>query len=382
MGSDHGTPHGHDGGRVPADAATGTGAGDGTGTPGAAEADLASAVERHRVAAERYSVAKYEYKAAKYALKAARLRAGQDPQGRRAHGHHHGHREHHGTYSRHRYDDRLPETRSRREGEPLADGVDHGRERRGRRQVVLEVVATERISEHIQRLTLGGDGFEEFRDNAYTDKYVKILFVDPALGLQPPYDIQALRKTLPKHQRPVRRTYTVHSVDPDARTLVIDFVVHGDAGVAGPWAAAARVGDRVAFSGPGGKYAPDPRADWHLLVGDAAALPAISAALAALPADAVGAAFIEVPGPADEWELEAPPGVTVSWLHRGLAERVPSPLPGAVQSMEWPPGRVQAFVHGEKAAVKSLRRHLLEDRGVDRRMLSLSSYWSRGSSGD
>jgi NADPH-dependent ferric siderophore reductase len=382
MGSDHGTGHGHDDGRALADAGTGNGARDGAGTTDAGGADLASAVERYRAAAERYSVAKYEYKAAKYALKATRLRAGQDPKGRRGHGHHHGHREHHGKYGRRRYDDRLPDLGSRDEGEPRLDGVDHDRERRGRRQVVLEVVATERIGEHIQRLTLGGDGFEDFRDNDYTDKYVKILFVDPALGLQPPYDIQALRKTLPKHQRPVRRTYTVHSVDTTARTLVIDFVVHGDSGVAGPWASRAQVGDQVAFSGPGGKYAPDARADWHLLVGDTAALPAISAALAALPADAVGAAFIEVPGPSDEWDLEAPPGVDVRWLHRGMGERVPSPLPGAVQSMQWKPGRVQAFVHGEKAAVKSLRRHLLEDRGVDRRMLSLSSYWSRGSSGD
>jgi NADPH-dependent ferric siderophore reductase len=89
-----------------------------------------------------------------------------------------------------------------------------------------------------------------------------------------------------------------------------------------------------------------------------------------------------VPGPSDEWELEAPRGVDVTWLHRRLDERVPSPLADAVRSMAWRPGRVQAFVHGEKSAVKSLRRHLLEDRGVDRRMLSLSSYWSRGSSGD
>jgi NADPH-dependent ferric siderophore reductase len=377
MGSHHSKARGLDDGRSPAEA----GDGPGNGAADEVESDLGAAVERYRAAAERYSVAKYEYKAAKYALKAERLRAGQDVKGHRQHGHHHGYREHHGKYRHRRYEshvDRLPGS----EGGPRPDGADEGRERRGRQQVVLEVVATERIGEHVQRLTLGGEGFEDFRDNAYTDKYVKILFVDPALGLEPPYDVQALRKTLPKHQRPVRRTYTVHSVDPDARTLVIDFVVHGDSGVAGPWAAKAQLGDKLAFSGPGGKYAPDPRADWHLLAGDASALPAISAALAALPGDAVGTAFIEVPGPSDEWELEAPRGVDVTWLHRRLDERVPSPLADAVRSMAWRPGRVQAFVHGEKSAVKSLRRHLLEDRGVDRRMLSLSSYWSRGSSGD
>ena len=87
---------------------------------------------------------------------------------------------------------------------------------------------------------------------------------------------------------------------------------------------------------------------------------------AALPDDAVGAAFIEVPGPSDEWDLEAPPGVDVRWLYRGMGERVPSPLPGAVQSMQWKPGRVQAFVHGEKAAVKSLRLELRLPAGRQR----------------
>jgi NADPH-dependent ferric siderophore reductase len=46
--------------------------------------------------------------------------------------------------------------------------------------------------------------------------------------------------------------------------------------------------------------------------------------------------------------------------------------------MAWRPGSVHAFVRGEKSAMKRLRGHLLEERGVDKRMLSLSSYWTRG----
>ena len=49
--------------------------------------------------------------------------------------------------------------------------------------------------------------------------------------------------------------------------------------------------------GPSGAYAPDPAADWHLIAGDEAALPAISAALEALPDNAIGKVFIEVAGP-------------------------------------------------------------------------------------
>lgn len=313
--------------------------------------------ERYRSARRAYEVAKYEYKSAKYAVKAARLR-GQSERAK-------------GTMG------------------PVETRDSEDRRKVKGRQVVLEVVATERLGEHFQRITLGGPGFADFRDNEFTDQYVKILFVDPALGLEPPYDVQELRKALPRHQRPVRRTYTVHSVDREAGTLVVDVVLHGDTGVAGPWAARAEVGEKVAFSGPGGKYAPDPAADAHLLVGDESSLPAIAASLARLAEQApaaVGRAFIEVGGPEDEWELTAPAGIEVIWLHRGGAydpER--TGLAAAVEAIgweSWPAGRVHAFVHGEKSMARRLRRHLIEERGVDRRMLSLSSYWTFGRADD
>ena len=69
--------------------------------------------------------------------------------------------------------------------------------------------------------------------------------------------------------------------------------------------------------GPSGAYAPDPGADWHLFAGDEAAIPAISAALESLPADAIGQVFIEVAGPDDEIELTGPDGVRSTWVHRG-----------------------------------------------------------------
>ncbi len=71
-------------------------------------------------------------------------------------------------------------------------------------------------------------------------------------------------------------------------SIAVDFVHHGDEGVAGPWAAAARPGDTIGLFGPGGGYAPNPAADRHLLAGDTSALPAISAACAACAASVEG----------------------------------------------------------------------------------------------
>ncbi|RUQ02503.1 siderophore-interacting protein, partial [Curtobacterium sp. HSID17257] len=160
-----------------------------------------------------------------------------------------------------------------------------------RTQHVFVVERTERLTPHMVRVHLGGPAFRDFVDGAdpdrlgATDQYVKLLLAPPSSGLTPPYDLEALRESLPKHERPARRTYTVRSVDHVAGTIAIDFVVHGDEGLAGPWAAAAEPGDLLALSGPGGGYAPAPDPSvTHVLLGDDSALPAIGAALAAMPA--------------------------------------------------------------------------------------------------
>lgn len=229
------------------------------------------------------------------------------------------------------------------------------------------------------RLTFGGPGFSNFRDKPATDRYVKILFAKPELGLVPPYDLDALREELPPEDFPVRRTYTLRHVDAEAGTLQIDFVVHGDEGVAGPWARNAEPGDLICFSGPGGMYTPDPNYDWHLLAGDETALPAIAEAVESMEVDTIGRIYLEVSGPGDEIELVTPAGVSVQWIHRGGAFTPDSTaLADAIRAGDWLPGSVKVFVHGEREVMKSLRGYFTETRKVDRRELSLSAYWAYG----
>ena len=187
----------------------------------------------------------------------------------------------------------------------------------GRPVHIFEVVRTEQLTPHVVRVVLGGSrqgtGFDTFVPNDYTDAYVKIVFVADDIDidtLDQPLTLDSFN-TLPPQHRPTVRTYTVRNTDMQSRELTIDFVVHGEHGVAGPWAAAATPGQRAFLMGPSGAYAPDPAADWHLLAGDEAALPAISTALEALSDDAVGKVFIEVAGPEDQIELSAPAGVEV-----------------------------------------------------------------------
>jgi NADPH-dependent ferric siderophore reductase len=236
----------------------------------------------------------------------------------------------------------------------------NGGGRRPRVPRVAEVLRTERLTPHMIRVVLGGEGLAGFPAGEFTDHYVKLLF--------PPDS--------PDPERPMTRTYTVRAWDAATGELTLDFVWHGDEGLAGPWAAAAQPGDRISFFGPGGGYAPSPDADWHLLAGDESALPAIGAALERVPAGVPVHALIEVDGRADEQPLTSPGRLDLRWCHRDAAR--PEQLVDALAGLTFPAGRVHAFVHGEANFVKDVRSFLRKERGIPLDQLSISGYWRRG----
>ncbi|MGY1722075.1 siderophore-interacting protein [Blastococcus sp. SYSU DS0533] len=264
--------------------------------------------------------------------------------------------------------------------EPRRDG--DGRPRRKKAVRSGEVVRTSWITPHMVRVVLGGEGLAGFPEGEFTDRYVKLLFPPPGASYAVPYDPDQVRAELPAEEWPVTRTYTVRAWDAAAGELTIDFVHHGDEGLAGPWAAAARPGDRIQFMGPGGAYAPRSDADWHLLAGDESALPAIAAALDRLAPGARALVFVEVAGPEEEQgDLAVGRGVELRWLHRG-SSAPGDVLVGAVRAAELPPGDGHVFVHGEAHAVRELRRHLRAARGLDPEWTSISGYWRRGDTED
>ncbi|MFC7310606.1 siderophore-interacting protein [Streptomyces monticola] len=246
---------------------------------------------------------------------------------------------------------------------------------------LAEVVRTERLTPHMQRVVLGGAGLAEFEAGSCTDHYIKLLFPVEGVTYPEPFDMQQIRAEFPRDQWPTTRTYTVRAWDPELRLLTVDFVVHGDEGLAGPWAAGVKAGEQIRFLGPGGGYAPEPAADWHLLAGDESALPAIAAALEHIPAGAPVHAFVEVEGPEEEQDVSSPDGARITWLHRG-ARPVGEALVEAVTALEFPSGDVQAFVHGEAGFVKELRRLLRVEREIPRERLSISGYWRLGHNED
>jgi NADPH-dependent ferric siderophore reductase len=221
-----------------------------------------------------------------------------------------------------------------------------------RRVLSTTIIETTWLTPGMVRLVVGGPDLEGFGAGPFTDHYVKCRFGDKM------------------------RSYTVRDWDPGQRLLTLDFVVHGDRGVAGPWAARAKPGDTLEIMGPGGGYTPSPQADWHLMVGDDAVLPAIAVSLSRVPEGVPVFAVVEVDGPEHRQLLDSPGDLQVVWVHRtaGAGEN-PALLLNAVRALSLPDGQGHAFVHGEATTVRVIRRHLVLDRGLAAESLSATGYW-------
>jgi len=222
------------------------------------------------------------------------------------------------------------------------------------------------------RVTLTGDALAGFGGDG-PDRRIKMFF--PVEGQDRPAVPRATSggPLWPAGQpRPTIRTYTVRRFDATAGELDVDFVLHDGHGPAAAWARDARPGVWVGVSEPGGRYVVDSDADFHLVIGDESALPAVATVLDALPAGVPALAYLEVADAAEEQDL--PGGAAVHWVHRG-SQPPGAPLVDAVRAAELPGTRGQAWLSGESACVRDLRRHLLDDRKLDRRAVYATGYW-------
>ncbi len=244
---------------------------------------------------------------------------------------------------------------------------------------LLQVLRVTAITPHMRRITLGGEALAGF-PSGRQGSHVKVFIPRPGQR-QPSLPTLGPDGPIwpPKEVRPFSRTYTIRHYDASAGELDLDFVLHGDHGPASAWAARAKPGDAVGIAGPGGRGPIPQDADWYLLVGDEAGLPAISAHLETLPALARGVAFVEVADAAEEQNLLVPAGIKLTWLHRnGIAPGHSKLLETAVREVAWPDGRVFAWVAAEALATVAVRHYLRVERGLDRNQIDSIPYWKAG----
>lgn len=291
---------------------------------------------------------------------------------------------------------------------------------------LFEVVVrrTDRLSPSFLRVTLTGADLDAFADNGFDQRIKLVLPLPGVVGfghLGGGGDWYQRWRALPDGRRNPIRTYTVRRVRRDAAEVDVDFALHDDGGgPASRWAAGAIAGDRVAIAGPDAGFPGDHGGrDFRahagvrqvLLAGDETAVPAIASILECLPAGARGHALLEVPHAVDALDLDHPPGVRVSWLGRdggphgcrvvpavrdvagriaGAGEHLAGRRRDVIDDVDvdadllWEvPDDVgadglSAWLAGEAGVIKTLRRILVTDLGVDRRSVAFMGYWRLG----
>lgn len=250
----------------------------------------------------------------------------------------------------------------------------------------LEVARIEDVTPGMRRVTLAGDqlgaftadGFElhEFASTGFDDQ-LRLFFAYPGES-EPVLPRQADgHLDYPKEPRALSKVYTVRRYDPLTRELIVDFVKHG-IGVATTWAERAEPGDRIHIGGPASSQGMPTGFDWWLVVGDDTALPAIARLLEEAPEDAQAQVFIEIADDAHRQELRELAGVEVTWLSRqGAAPATTTHLLDAVRATDWWDGDVFAWLAGEQGVVRDLRRHLIDERGLNKTAIDFTGYWKR-----
>jgi NADPH-dependent ferric siderophore reductase len=234
---------------------------------------------------------------------------------------------------------------------------------------LLEVLRTERLSPHFVNVVLGGPDLHGFVSASFDD-HVKLML--PAAG-HSDVVLPALGPAGPEwagDARPIMRDYTPRKYDAEAGELHVEIALHG-AGPAAAWGESVVAGCRVGVGGPKGSCIIAPDFDWHLLIGDDSALPAIARRLEELPASSTVIAVVQVNDAADRRVFQTRAGLSVHWT-------AASEWLSTVRALELPDGEGFAWAVGESNAIRSMRRMLIEELGLDQTHVRAAAYWKHG----
>lgn len=176
----------------------------------------------------------------------------------------------------------------------------------------------------------------------------------------------------------VARDFTPRRFNNERGELTIDFALH-DEGVAAAWARQAEIGQRIGLGGPRSSFVVADGYDWHVLIGDEAALPAIGRRLEELPAGAKAVAVVAVNDASEEQQFETHADLKTVWIHRPLEDGCnPAWLLDPVMGMKLPPGSGFIWVAAESATVRALRHYIVETLGHPKEHLRAAAYWRGG----
>ncbi|HEY5265772.1 MAG TPA: siderophore-interacting protein [Acidimicrobiales bacterium] len=181
--------------------------------------------------------------------------------------------------------------------------------------------------------------------------------------------------------RAVRRRYSVRAVDQTNDTFTLWLTVDHE-GPGCSWVKNATSGDVVDVIGPRGKIPLDPKADWHLFIGDASGFASFyrMAQSIELPGRAIFIVEIDEADDALSATFDEGLGVTGIFVDRQNRDSSdPSGLLSGLAAFALPPDLGHAYLFGEFHVMRVIENALL-DRGVTAEQISHKAFWRSGRS--
>ena len=176
------------------------------------------------------------------------------------------------------------------------------------------------------------------------------------------------------------RSYTIRKVLNDGKQIVIDFVDHGDSGLASAWANQAQVGQALTARGPGAAKNISESEKHCIIVGDASSLPAIAVTLSCLSAEVQGHCLIHLLDEQDKQSLPIPDGVDMHWVIAPNQQQAAQAIVAQLEALNIPSIAMGAWVAGEFEVALAARKYL--QAKVDLGTTYFSSYWKVGVTDD
>jgi NADPH-dependent ferric siderophore reductase len=249
--------------------------------------------------------------------------------------------------------------------------------------LVLTVENSESLNGLFQRVRLSGDGLSRI-PTLCAGLHIKLFFVnnDQTIDNAANFLNEKAAYRKPEH-KPVARTYSIRDFDKKSNLLTVDFVLHTDSGIACDWARNACVGDKVVMMGPGPKMLYQVDATQYLLIGDASALPAITAIIDQIDERAQIYVVIELSvGQCAYIDCQRKERIEWHWLEQHFTPEttllpvVKSIVKSIVNSVPTYRNTTSVTLAGEHQSVLCLRQYFRQQK-LDKKNLYAVPYWCR-----
>ncbi len=229
---------------------------------------------------------------------------------------------------------------------------------------MAQIACINDLTPHMRRIVLTGDDLRDFPQGKES-AHVKVIVPKP--GEDKP------RLTFSPDMKKWARSYTVRKFDPVSHELTIDFAVNDHNGLVSNWALLAKPGDLVGIAGPGPTKHTNYHADWHLIVGDLTALPAVAATVEQLPPGAKGYVAIQIPTEDDKQFIKLPEQISLSWIINPDIRK--NALIEHLTELRWLEGSPAIFIASESAQMREMKAFVKNQPGYQSDLTYASGYW-------